>query len=58
MWEAKLVPDSISFSAGIRACERGGQGPQAIWLLTETWDAKLESNVASYSDAVIIAMRR
>ncbi|CAK0875263.1 unnamed protein product [Prorocentrum cordatum] len=58
MWEAKLVPNAISRSAGILSCDRGGEEQRAIWLLTETWDAKLESSVASFSDALVIAMRR
>ncbi|CAK0871063.1 unnamed protein product [Prorocentrum cordatum] len=38
IWEAKVVPNGISRSAGILACDRNGQGQRAIWLHKETYD--------------------
>ncbi|CAK0809442.1 unnamed protein product [Prorocentrum cordatum] len=52
MWEAKLEPDVISYSAGISACEKGEQWQRALALLSEMWEAKLEPNVISYSAGI------
>ncbi|CAK0881903.1 unnamed protein product, partial [Prorocentrum cordatum] len=35
MWEAKLEPDVIDYSAGISACEKGEQWQPALALLIE-----------------------
>ncbi|CAK0790326.1 unnamed protein product, partial [Prorocentrum cordatum] len=37
------------YSAGISACEKGGQWQPALALLSEMREAKLEPNVISYS---------
>ena len=47
MWEAKLEPNVISYSAGISACEKGNQWQRALALLSEMWEAKLEPDVIS-----------
>ena len=47
MWEAKLEPDVISYSAGISACEKGEQWQRALALLGEMRQARLEPNVIS-----------
>ncbi|CAK0808009.1 unnamed protein product [Prorocentrum cordatum] len=52
MREAKLEPDVISQSAGISACEKGGQWQRALALLSEMWEAKLEPNVISYNAGI------
>ncbi|CAK0887382.1 unnamed protein product [Prorocentrum cordatum] len=62
MWEAKLEPNVISYSAGISACEKGGQWQaaltllsemrRALALLSEMWEAKLEPDVISYSAGI------
>ncbi|CAK0874049.1 unnamed protein product [Prorocentrum cordatum] len=52
MWEAKLEPNVISYSAGISACEKGEQWQQALALLSDMWEAKLEPNVISYNAGI------
>ena len=41
----KLELDVIMYSAGISACEKGGQWPEALSLLREMGDVKLEPDV-------------
>ena len=45
-------PTSVSYSAGISACEKGGQWQQALLLLSEMWLAKLKPDVISYSGGI------
>ena len=45
-------PALVSYSAGISACEKGGQWQRALALLSEIWEAKLEPNVISYSAGI------
>ena len=45
MWEVKLEPNVVSYSAGISACEKGEQWQRALALLSEMREAKLEPNV-------------
>ncbi|CAK0897888.1 unnamed protein product, partial [Prorocentrum cordatum] len=45
MWQVKLEPDVISFSAGIGACAKGKQWQQALALLHEMREVKLEPGV-------------
>ncbi|CAK0832933.1 unnamed protein product [Prorocentrum cordatum] len=53
MREAKLEPSStVSYSAGISACEKGEQWQRALALLSEMWEAKLEPDVISYSAGI------
>ena len=47
MWEARLVPEVISYSSRISACENGKQWQRALALLGEMQMAKLEPNVIS-----------
>ncbi|CAK0859208.1 unnamed protein product, partial [Prorocentrum cordatum] len=49
MREAKLEPDIISYSAGISACEKGGQWQRALARMSEMREAKLEPSVISYN---------
>ena len=42
MWEAKLEPDVISYSAGFNACEKGGQWQQALSMLRSMLLRKLD----------------
>ena len=52
MWEAKLEPSVISYSAGISACEKGEQWQRALSLLDEMREAKLEPEVISYNAGI------
>merc|ERR1739841_325877 len=52
MREADLVPDVISYSAAISACEKGGQWQVALGLLATMQEAALVPNVISYSAAI------
>ncbi|CAK0888168.1 unnamed protein product [Prorocentrum cordatum] len=54
MWAATLAPDPdiIGYSAGISACEKGGQWQQALSLLSGMRERKLEPNVIFYSAGV------
>ena len=45
--KAKLKANAISNSVGISACGKGKQWPQALSLLTETLEAKMERNIIS-----------
>ncbi|CAK0885507.1 unnamed protein product, partial [Prorocentrum cordatum] len=47
MWEAKLDPNVVSYSAGISACEKGEQWQRALALLSEMWEVKLEPDSAT-----------
>eukprot|EP00959_Pyramimonas_sp_CCMP1952_P219622 4591922-Pyramimonas_sp.AAC.1 len=49
---AKLEPSAIIYSAGISACEKGGQWQQSLLLLREALELKLEADVALYSAGV------
>ncbi|CAK0901538.1 unnamed protein product [Prorocentrum cordatum] len=52
LWKSQL-PMTISFSAGISACEKSGRWQQALALLSEIWKGKLEPNVIfSYSAGI------
>ena len=42
----------VSYNAGISACEKGGQWPEALSLLREMDQVKLEPNVISYNAGV------
>ncbi|CAK0858602.1 unnamed protein product [Prorocentrum cordatum] len=53
MREATVEPDAIfSYSAGISACEKGEQWEQALALLSEMREAKVEPDVISYSAGI------
>ncbi|CAK0894342.1 unnamed protein product, partial [Prorocentrum cordatum] len=43
---------TVSYNAGISACEKGGQWQRALSLLSEMWQAKLEPNVISYNAGI------
>ena len=45
MRESVLEPDVISYSAGISACEKGGQWQQGLALFREMQDVVLEPSV-------------
>ena len=49
---SKVVPDVVSYSAGISACEKGKQWQRALSLLSEMQDVKVEPNVLSYSAGI------
>ena len=48
----KLEPDVITYGAGISACEKGGQWPEALSLLRQMGDVKLERDVITYSAGI------
>ncbi|CAK0894730.1 unnamed protein product [Prorocentrum cordatum] len=52
MWEVKVEPDVISYSAGISACEKGEQWQRALALLREMRKAQLEPNTVSYNAGI------
>ncbi|CAK0842260.1 unnamed protein product [Prorocentrum cordatum] len=52
MWEAKLKPDLIGYSAGISACTSGEQWQRALALLGEMREVKLELDMMSYSAGI------
>ena len=52
IWEVKLEPDVISYSAVISACEKGEQWQRALSLLSEMRGVKLAPNVISYSAGI------
>ena len=43
--EAGMKPDTISFSAAISVCNKGGQWEQALSLLTELCQTMVSQNV-------------
>ncbi|CAK0816365.1 unnamed protein product [Prorocentrum cordatum] len=43
---------SLSYSAGISACEKGRHWQRALSLLSEMWEAKLVPNFTSYSAGI------
>ncbi|CAK0810435.1 unnamed protein product, partial [Prorocentrum cordatum] len=45
---AKLEPDVISYNAGISACGKGEQWQRALVLLSEMWEAMVETNVIKW----------
>ena len=47
MAHAKVVPNVISYSAGISACEKGGQRPEVLSLLRKMEHAKVGLDVMS-----------
>ena len=49
MREAKVMPDVISCNAGISACCKCGQWRQALSVLSELWESKLELDEISYN---------
>ena len=48
----------VMYSAGISACEKGGQWPEALSLLREMGDVKLEPDVVPNNNAAISACER
>ncbi|CAK0865253.1 unnamed protein product [Prorocentrum cordatum] len=46
------MPHSISYNAGISACEKGEQWQRAMLLLIEMREAKLQPDVTSYSAGI------
>eukprot|EP00975_Prorocentrum_lima_P018233 3842799-Prorocentrum_lima.AAC.1 len=57
MDHAKMEANVISYSAGISACEKGGEWEKALLLLAKMEGAKVEADVVSYS-AVISACEK
>ncbi|CAK0858314.1 unnamed protein product [Prorocentrum cordatum] len=49
---------SISYSAGISACEKGKQWQRALALLSEMWAAKLEPDVICTTSATALGSAR
>jgi len=49
MVETKLAPDTIIYSAGICACEKGQQWQQALSLLSDMVETRLEPTAISYN---------
>ena len=47
-----LVPDVITYSAAISACEKGQQPQHALQLLQEMQYKGIVPNVISYSEAI------
>ncbi|CAK0888683.1 unnamed protein product [Prorocentrum cordatum] len=47
MWEARVEANTISYNAGISACEKGEQWQRALALLSEMWAAKVEPSVSA-----------
>ena len=52
MGDVKLDPNVITYNAGISACEKGGQWPEALSLLREMGDATLDPDVITYSAGI------
>ena len=52
MPQAKVLPDVISFNAGISACEKGGHWQEALKLLEAMPAANVQADVFSYSAAI------
>ena len=46
----------VSYNAGISACEKGGQWPEALSLLREMGELKVEPSVISYSTSYSIVL--
>ncbi|CAE8626802.1 unnamed protein product [Polarella glacialis] len=52
MPEAKVVPNEITYSAAISACEKGGQWQQALNLLSLMPEARVVPNEITYNAAI------
>ncbi|CAK0880072.1 unnamed protein product [Prorocentrum cordatum] len=54
MWKAKLEHNVIisTYNARISACEKSGRWQQALVLISEMWEAKMDPDVVSYSAGI------
>ncbi|CAK0871857.1 unnamed protein product [Prorocentrum cordatum] len=46
------LTSSLSYNAGISACEKRGEWPQALSLLNELWEVRLQPDAISYSAGI------
>merc|ERR1712222_230767 len=52
MGDVRLDPNIITYNAGIGACEKGGQWPEALLLLREMGDVRLDPNIITYNAGI------
>ena len=49
---SRVVPDKISFSAGISACEKGGEWQMALYLLSDKLISRVVPDVINFSAGI------
>eukprot|EP00959_Pyramimonas_sp_CCMP1952_P443997 9295455-Pyramimonas_sp.AAC.1 len=53
-----MEPDVVSYNAGISACEKAGQWEQALLLLGELQEARIDPTVISCSAGISACEKR